>query len=125
MNLDYTIIEVEPDKNIDIDILHKSMMELGKDKTNDIFTHDDKSSYFSALQLDYQINYTIKKLNCIMDYYKLTRIKLCKDQIVDALVRYEMNENNQENVERRKELWNYIKELKKDEYFSNKIMFDG
>lgn len=81
MNLDYTIIEVEPDKNIDIDILHKSMMELGKDKTNDIFTHDDKSSYFSALQLDYQINYTIKKLNCIMDYYKLTRIKLCKDLI--------------------------------------------
>ena len=60
-----------------------------------------------------------------MDYYKLSKKKLCKDQMIETLVTFELDKTNIDIVEKRKELWNYAKELKKDDFFSKLLLFNG
>ncbi len=126
--MNYTIKEVIPDKNIDINMIQDSVSREYNDltiinKINEINELEMSSCVF-AQQMEYSINYTIKHLSYIMDYYKLSKKQLCKDKLIEKLVDFEIDETNKDIVERRKELWNYAKELKKDEYFSKLLLFN-
>ena len=72
----------------------------------------------------YLNNYTVKSLGQIMDYYELNKKNLKKDEIVQILVIFESEPQNEPLVEKRLRLWENIKELKKDKYFSKYIIFD-
>ena len=76
------------------------------------------------LENDYLNNYTVKSLGQIMDYYELNKKNLKKDEIVQILVIFESEPQNEPLVEKRLRLWENIKELKKDKYFSKYIIFD-
>ena len=126
--MNYTIKEIIPDKNIDINMIQDSVSREYNDltiinKINEI-NELEMSSCIFAQQMEYSINYTIKHISYIMDYYKLSKHKLCKDKLIEKLVDFEIDETNKDIVERRKELWNYAKELKKDEYFSKLLLFN-
>lgn len=76
------------------------------------------------LENDYLNNYTVKSLGQIMDYYELNKKNLKKDEIIQMLVIFESEPQNEPLVEKRLRLWENIKELKKDKYFSKYIIFD-
>ena len=76
------------------------------------------------LENDYLNNYTVKSLGQIMDYYELNKKNLKKDEIIQMLVIFESEHQNEPFVEKRLRLWENIKELKKDKYFSKYIIFD-
>tara|TARA_B100002019_G_C20916667_1_gene425505 strand:+ start:246 stop:620 length:375 start_codon:yes stop_codon:yes gene_type:complete len=113
-----------------------------KDGTNDIcssqvikelYMTDTESepancSERAAVELNYEINTTVPSLNKIMDYYKIptreNRKELRKSEKVKRIVDFETCEDNQDIVKRRKLYWDYISELKQDEYFKKYIAFD-
>ena len=76
------------------------------------------------LENDYLNNYTVKSLGQIMDYYELNKKNLKKDEIIQILVIFESEPQNEPLLEKRLRLWENIKELKKDKYFSKYIIFD-
>ena len=76
------------------------------------------------LENDYLNNYTVKSLGQIMDYYELNKKNLKKDEVIQMLVIFESDPQNEPFVEKRLRLWENIKELKKDKYFSKYIIFD-
>lgn len=64
---------------------------------------------------NYELNYTIKQLSIICDFYKIKlNNKIKKQDIISYIIAFEKNIENIECVIRRKELWNYLNELKND-----------
>ena len=95
-------------------------------KLNDDFTpHDiiDTSMYV----LNYNLNYNVKQLLQICDYYgiaKTMRQQKCnKDEIIMMLVDFEASEENSEIVTKRQLLWYYVNELKNDSFMKKYIFF--
>ena len=78
-----------------------------------------------AWELDYDTNYTVKQLGQISDYYGINKKKFKKNEIIQAIILFEEDINNIYIVETRKRLWENIKELKKDKFFSKFIMFNA
>ena len=97
-----------------------------------------------ALSLSYETNYKIMDLNKIADYYgilltklqnnsyndpnntkgKKKYVKKKKDELIKDIVEFEEDELNTNVVNRRKELWFYIDELKSDKYLQKHIIFN-
>jgi len=73
---------------------------------------------------DYELNYTIKQLQVICEYYGLSANKLKKKDIIDMIVAFEVNEDNLEICMKRKELWYYINELKNDKFMRKFVIWD-
>ena len=71
----------------------------------------------------YNKNFTLKELIQILQYYGINKSKMVKDEIIQVLLFYETDTNNIEKVKRRMRLWENIKELKSDTYFSKYILF--
>ena len=129
--MQYSIREVERSNEINIEKFLREMAQQGdmisakEELVGWVQEDDGLSSSMLALELGYSINYTVKSLSMIMDYYKLGRRKLCKQQMIQSIVLYELDNDNLDIVNKRKQLWGYIKELKEDEYFSKFILFDS
>jgi hypothetical protein len=138
-NIFYYIKEVknntDSDKIIDLnelknEINYNSIQETFE--TFEIFNYNGETELTTQelqdkayiLENDYLNNYTVKSLGQIMDYYELNKKNLKKDEIVQILVIFESEPQNEPLVEKRLRLWENIKELKKDKYFSKYIIFD-
>ena len=75
-----------------------------------------------AQQINYDVNYPLKYINNIMDYYEIKKTKLNKKQMIEKIVEYENNpENNLAVFERKRLFDNYI-ELKNNKFFSKFII---
>ena len=76
---------------------------------------DTKKKYYDL--------FNIKELTMILKYYdfKITN-KMKKDECIKQIVIFEYNKINFEIVKRRKELWYYIAELKKDSFMKKFIL---
>ena len=70
-----------------------------------------------ALRLDYDLNYVLNDLKRIASYYDLSTRKLRKSEIIDVICNYELNEENEFFVEKRKLKWFYLQELQNDPFF--------
>ena len=138
-NIFYYIKEVknntDSDKIIDLnelknEINYNSIQETFE--TFEIFNYNGETELTTQelqdkayiLENDYLNNYTVKSLGQIMDYYELNKKNLKKDEIIQMLVIFESDPQNEPLVEKRLRLWENIKELKKDKYFSKYIIFD-
>ena len=86
--------------------------------------HTEHSQTYMVLYFDYFENNTIKSLTKIIDYYGLPKKKMTKDEIVQSIVLFELDEDHQEVVNTRKRLWENIKELKDNHFFSKFILFE-
>lgn len=95
-------------------------------KTNDNGTNNinDWSTDYMKLQLHYNDNFTVKDLHKICDYYDINKRKLCKDQLVDVIVLYELDTHNLLVVQTRKQLWFYMNELNADKFFKKYIIWE-
>jgi hypothetical protein len=76
----------------------------------------------------YDINYTVKQLLVICEYYGIAkdlRITKCnKSDILNTLIIYENNIENLERVNKRKQLWHYIDELKNDKFMKKYVLWN-
>ena len=107
--------EQEFGQNSDNDLLNFYQINELLEKCG--YTEDD----FTAPQMvDYHLNYTVKGLLTIGEYYGIAKnIKACKlnkDQIIEAIVIFENDKLNYELVQKRKRLWFFMDELKKDKF---------
>jgi hypothetical protein len=73
-----------------------------------------------ANHVNYKMNYTVKQLLQICDYYNISKtmkiIKANKDDIITNLISFENNPENYEIVNKRKQMWYYMEELKNDKF---------
>lgn len=80
-----------------------------------------------ASMVHYDKNCTVKQLQQIYDYYvfsgmKSERGKKKKQDLICEILLFEENGENYEIVLKRKELWFYIEELKRDKFMKNFIL---
>jgi hypothetical protein len=83
--------------------------------------------------IHYDINCTIKQLLLICQYYgieyygksKDIRINKCnKSDVLNTLIIYENSIENLEKVNKRKKMWYYINELKKDKFMKKYVLWN-
>ena len=68
-----------------------------------------------AKEQHYDINYNVKQLSLIHDYYGLGPVsKKKKGDLIRSIIVYEDDEDNTGTVARRNVLWQYIDEIKGD-----------
>jgi hypothetical protein len=76
---------------------------------------------------DYELNYTIKQLLIICDYYGISKDlksnKSNKCTIINTLILFENNQCNTDIVNKRKTLWFYINEVKSDKFMKKYVLW--
>ena len=119
--LTYEINEISDTSDpTDLSDLKNQVFEV--ENTTNFF--DDWSTNYLKLQLHYNDNFTVKDLHKICDFYEIDKRKKRKDEIVEDIVLYELDENNLMNVQNRKRLWFYVQELKNDKFFKKYVMWE-
>ena len=77
----------------------------------------------AILEIEYSTNYNVKGLTQIMDYYELSKKNMRKDEMIQMIIMFETDPNNLKIVNRRRRMYKYINELKRDKYFSKFILY--
>ena len=84
---------------------------------------------------NYEMNFTIKQLHIICDYYNLTKEtkiydhdtlkarNMKKEELILLIISFENDVENIEIVTRRKNLWFYLDELKSDKYTKKYVLW--
>ena len=104
------------DQDIDVNKLMADFhaLEVMSDDVS-IGTNDHDYDSVLAKEKHYDINYNVKQLSLIHEYYGLGSVsKKKKGDIIMSIVEYENNPDNIDMVSRRELLWQYIDEIKKD-----------
>ena len=112
-NITFFLNEEEFENDCDVDI-HKLQNELNE--MNELEVNNFNDDVFMEMK-NYELNFSVKQLMLICEYYNLKDIrlnKLKKQEIIEQIVLFEINDENIDIVSRRKELWYYIDELKND-----------
>jgi len=117
-NMNYIVDEIS-NKNEDLN-LNAFLTDF---EDMDVVTHGEASSdYFLAQMSEYDMNYNLKQLCMIYEYYNLGKVsKLKKADIIQAIVLFEHELDNYEIVMRRQQLWHYLEELKADKFMKRFI----
>jgi hypothetical protein len=78
-----------------------------------------------AKKLNYQLNFSLKDILRICDYYEIAKKqrKGKKEFLVEQLVEFEENPLHWEKVQKRQHLWYCIEELKKDSFMKKCILW--
>ena len=76
---------------------------------------------------NYDLNFTIKQLTQICEYYNLSKDiklnKMKKQDIIEQIVLFEHSYENYNTVLKRKEMWYYMSELKNDKLMKKMVIF--
>ncbi len=124
MNFDENIvITVEEEDNINSNNDDNSF-----DINNFLLNNNDfNEDLHLSLSIDYMQNYTVKDLILICDYYGFSKEikanKLGKDLLIQCLVDYELDPVNAVNVEKRRNMWFFINELKNDKFMKKFVLW--
>jgi hypothetical protein len=118
-NIDFSIID-KAENNEDFDV-NEFLKEF--EKTSEKYDSDIMIPQF----INYSINYTVKELMLICDYYgiakELKSNKCKKDAIIQILVDFESNPLNTDIVFKRQNMWFYMNEVKNDKFMKKFILW--
>lgn len=117
-NINFSLNEIEINKTVS---LEETPLDEGWMDDPNFFYNDTYD--IEQLTLYYNTNHTIKSLLQILQYYGIQKSKMIKDEMIQVLLFFETDPLNKYIVEKRLRLWNNIKELKDDPYFSKYILF--
>ena len=94
-----------------------------------------------SLEVDYSLNYNMKMLTHIGNYYEILKnknkskisgtktktrsrtMKMCKSELIKSIVAFETNTMNHDIVYKCKMLLEYIETIKSDKYFASFVLF--
>ena len=118
-NVNYVVDEMM-DGTTDLD-LYTFLTDFEK---MDVPSHAEPSGdYFLAQMSEYDLNYTLKQLGMIYEYYNIGKItNLKKADIIQAIVVFEHDVENYEILMRRQQLWHYLEELKADKFMKRFVL---
>jgi hypothetical protein len=109
--------------NVDISNFLQEFEKISKKKAkNQVMDHSELYAEIS----NYDMNFTVKQLTMICEYYgikpswKITKGK--KHDLIEIIMIYENNPENIMNVLKRKQLWYFMDELKSDKFFKKFII---
>ena len=109
--------------NEEIDSLYSSTTtNTDSDCSNSDNDIDNDNLLHIILELEYA-NYNVKMLSQLMDYYALCKKNMRKYEMIQLIILFEIDPLNLKIVDKRRCLWNYLNELKKDKYFSKLIIW--
>lgn len=89
--------------------------------------YDMESENFTAIYylLEEEYNeFTKKELERICDYYKISKRKKRKADLIQDIIIFEQDEMNNEIVNKRNELWYCIEQIKNDNYLKKFLILD-
>ena len=133
-NISYKIYEnnkednedhVNSDDNYDNDDNHDNDDINFDDLINDI-RNSICNDHKLALETDYNTNYNVKQLKQIITYYEiqLDKRNFKKKELINKIIIFELDNDNKNIVNKRKQLWFYMKQLKEDKCLNKFILFD-
>jgi hypothetical protein len=110
------------------DDTYRECGEINLDYVNDFLSEVEVEEDLRTPHiLDYAENYTVKELILICDYYGFSKEikanKLGKDLLIQCLVDYELDPVNVVNVEKRRNMWFFINELKNDKFMKKFVLW--
>jgi hypothetical protein len=127
MNIDENSIndsEINEKKYHDRNELEIILKEINESSLDLNFNEE---SIIMKKSLDYHMNYNVKQLMQICDYYGLLREvknnKLKKQEMIVLIVDFEEDIENVLVVYKRKQLWYFINELKNDKFMKKYILW--
>ena len=111
--------------NNNVDSFYEELLEQvnAENKRLEEQKNELEDTTFESLFYEYQYNYLKPDLLHVARYYDLKTRRKTKIDLITDIVEFELNPENIFIVEKRKYLWNYIEELKEDEYLSQFISF--
>ena len=109
------------DIEIDVD-LNEILMSL--ESTNN---HENNEDLFISHTLNYEVNFTVKELMLICEYYSISKDlksnKCNKNEIIYFLVKFENDPINENVVSKRRNMWFYINEIKNDKFMKKYVLW--
>lgn len=95
---------------------------------NEIENYDlENNDTFDMLYYQYKLNYTVKELLLICEYYGISKElksnKCNKEIIVQFIIDFESNPINDQIVLKRQKMWDYINELKNDKFMKKYVIW--
>jgi hypothetical protein len=110
------------------DDTYRECGEINLDYVNDFLSEVEVEEDLRTPHiLDYAENYTVKELILICDYYGFSKEikanKLGKELLIQCLVDYELDPVNAVNVEKRRNMWFFINELKNDKFMKKFVLW--
>lgn len=82
---------------------------------------DEYMNNYTYIQANF-INLTKKELVMIAGYYGISKRKKTKETLMEEIITFELDEMNEEIVNRRRILWYYFEEIKNDKYLKKYII---
>ena len=118
---------LENNKNEEIDNLSDLLNEINNDDFINQMNNFSDEEVFEVLCYEYKINYTVKELLLICDYYGIAKDmksnKYNKEEIINVLVQFENNPINNDIFLRRQSMWYYISKLKNDKFMKKYVLW--
>ena len=124
-NIHYSLIEDKINRKVSYEELKEEVNE--REKEIDLKQTDDVTDFYSQIcfeEQDYMENYTKKQLDLIADYYKISKRKKRKHILIEDIVAFENDMENEEIVSQRKLMWFYVEQIKCDNYLSKFLILE-
>ena len=130
-NIIFSLDEVSLDKNDDSKFDMNELLQQFENTADEADSTDAYSVMNTDLMIPYMMhysdNFTIKELFLICDYYGISKElkanKCTKDLIVQFLVEFETNPDNNDIVFKRQNMWFYMNELKNDKFMKKYVLW--
>ena len=130
-NLSFSLHEKnsDNDENISydelmIDLDEKYEQKTKNDEYNDLGGYYEDIDQYETMDLNYNTNFTKKQLERIAEYYEISKRKKNKQELIVDIILFELNPENEYIAFKRKQLWEYMKEIKSDKYLSKFLILD-
>lgn len=116
--------------NITLTILENKVHDENNITESHIYEKDSNNfknnQEIKCNEVDYieYVNYTTKQLNYILQYYNISKGRMCKDEMIQSIILFENDISNVAIVNKRKYMWNIIKQIKSDDYLYKYLIID-
>ena len=114
------------DNNNELEKILKEIENTPFDVRSNLYNHISETETIAKL-IDYNLNYNIKQLLLICEYYGLLKEiktnKMKKLEIIYFLLDFEENIDNAIIVYKRKQLWYFMSELKNDKFMKKFVLW--
>ena len=126
--LDNNEDNIDGDNNAnDLKSILKEINDMQFDINSELYYNSILESDVMAKMMDYDLNYNVKQLLLICEYYGIQKQvknnKLKKQEIISFLLQFEESDENSYIVYKRKQLWYFMSELKNDKFMKKYLLW--